>query len=127
MKNHRITIIGGGSTTFVPPLIDLLIKSKSLGESTVILMDMNPQRLELMHDVCNRFVEQKASSLTIESTTDRRAALTGADFVLISIASGGFDTYEHDLEIPARYGIFTFGGETVGPGGLTTPIQIPAS
>jgi alpha-galactosidase len=118
MKNHRITIIGGGSTTFVPPLIDLLIKSKSLGESTVILMDMNPQRLELMHDVCNRFVEQKASSLTIESTTDRRAALTGADFVLISIASGGFDTYEHDLEIPARYGIFTFGGETVGPGGL---------
>jgi alpha-galactosidase len=118
MKNHRITIIGGGSTTFVPPLIDLLIQSKTLGESTVVLMDMNVQRLEMMHAVCSKRVSEVGSDLTIDSTTDRRSALKGADFVLTSIVSGGFDVYEHDLEIPARYGIFTFGGETVGPGGL---------
>jgi alpha-galactosidase len=118
MKDYRITIIGGGSTTFVPPLIDLLMNSKPLQGSTLVLMDLDVQRLELMQSVCKKHVAEMGVDLKIESTTDRRKALSGADFVLVSIASGGSAMYEYDLEIPARYGIFTMGGETVGPGGL---------
>ena len=75
-------------------------------------------RLELMEAVGRKLVAQSGADLQIESTTDRRQALSGADFVIVSIAVGGADMYECDLEIPARYGIFTYGGETVGPGGL---------
>ena len=117
-KPYRITIVGGGSTTFVPPLLKLFIDSAPLRSSTVVLMDPDAQRLELMAVVARRLIAREESALKIEATTNRREALTGADFVIVSIASGGFDMYEHDLEIPARYGIFTMGGETVGPGGL---------
>jgi len=117
-KKFRITIIGGGSTTFVPEFVFFLTQSKSLQGSTVVLMDLDHNRLELMTSVCRKFVDEAVSSIKIESTTDRRTALTGADFVMVSIASGGFAMYECDLEIPARYGIFNQGGETVGPGGL---------
>jgi alpha-galactosidase len=86
--------------------------------STIVLMDIDAHRLELMEAVAKRFVTQAGADLKIESTVNRREALTGADFVIASIAVGGFDMYECDLEIPARYGIFTMGGETVGPGGL---------
>ena len=117
-KPYRITIIGGGSTTFVPPLLELFVASVPLRGSTIVLMDIDEQRLALMEAVARRFVAQAEADLKIESTTSRRQALTGADFVIVSVAVGGFDMYECDLEIPARYGIFTLGGETVGPGGL---------
>ena len=115
---YRIAIVGGGSTTFVPPLLKLFIDSVPLRGSTIVLMDVDAQRLELMEAVAKRLVAQAGVDLQIESTVNRREALTGADFVIASIAVGGFDMYECDLEIPARYGIFTLGGETVGPGGL---------
>jgi alpha-galactosidase len=115
---YRITIIGGGSTTFVPPLLKLLGNSIPLRGSTVVLMDIDEGRLELMEAVAQRYLEQSGTDLKIECHTDRRQALTGADFVIASIAVGGFDMYERDLEIPARYGIFMMGGETTGPGGL---------
>ena len=38
-KGYRITIVGGGSTTFVPPLLMLLTNSIPLRGSTVALMD----------------------------------------------------------------------------------------
>lgn len=115
---YRITIIGGGSTTFVPEFVFFMSRSNALLGSTVVLMDLDHERLELMAGVCRKFVDEAGLNIRIESTTDRRAALTGADFVMVSIASGGFDMYECDIEIPARYGIFAQGGETVGPGGL---------
>lgn len=117
-RAHRIAIVGGGSTTFVPPLLKLFVASAPLRGSTIVLMDVDPQRLELMEAVAHRLVAQSGADLEIESTGNRREALAGADFVIASIAVGGFDMYEFDLEIPARYGIFTMGGETVGPGGL---------
>jgi alpha-galactosidase len=117
-KGYRIAIVGGGSTTFVPPLLKLFISSSPLRGSTIVLTDIDAQRLELMAAVCRRLVSQTQADLKIESTLNRREALTGTDFVIASIAAGGFDMYECDLEIPARYGIFTYGGETTGPGGL---------
>jgi alpha-galactosidase len=115
---HKITIIGGGSTTFVPPLVKLFTVSTPLRGSTIVLMDIDAHRLELMEAVTQRLVAQAGADLKIESTVNRREALTGAHFVIAAIAVGGPDMYERDLEIPARYGIFTMGGETVGPGGL---------
>jgi alpha-galactosidase len=115
---YKITIVGGGSTTFVPPLMKLLIDSSPLRGSTIVLMDIDAQRLGLMTAVARKLVAQSGADLKIESATNRRQALSGTDFVIVSIAMGGFDMYECDLEIPARYGIFTLGGETVGPGGL---------
>ena len=50
----KITIIGGGSSTFVPQLMRLFLESDVLQGSTITLMDIDAQRLETMHRLCTR-------------------------------------------------------------------------
>jgi alpha-galactosidase len=50
-------------------------------------------------------------------------ALFEADFVILAISTGGLGAMRHDLEIPARYGIFHSVGDTVGPGGLSRGLR----
>jgi len=52
-KSYRITVIGGGSTTFVPQLAKLLVSSAPLRNNTLALMDIDAQRLELMTAVAH--------------------------------------------------------------------------
>jgi alpha-galactosidase len=58
------------------------------------------------------------ADLELEKTQRLEEALRGADFVVLSISTGGLDATALDLEIPARYGVVQTVGDTVGPGGL---------
>jgi alpha-galactosidase len=51
-------------------------------------------------------------------TTDRRAALDGADYVIVTFQVGGIAAYRTDVEIPRRYGLDQPVGDTLGPGGV---------
>ena len=115
---YKITIIGGGSSTFSPQLMRLFMDSKLLEGSTITLMDVDAHRLGVMDTLCNRMVERAGARLTIKSTTDRRESLVGADFVIAAISVGGFDAWEKDIEIPARYGIYMAVADSIGPGGI---------
>jgi len=115
---YKITIIGGGSTTFTPQLMRLFIESEVLRGSTITLMDVDPHRLEVMDTLCKQLVEREGAELEIESTTGRRESLTGADFVISAISVGGFDAWEKDIEIPARYGVYMPIADSIGPGGM---------
>jgi len=57
------------------------------------------------------------------STTNQQEALEDADYVILTITVGGFDTMQHDLEIPYKYGIYQSVGDTVGPGGLSRALR----
>ena len=114
----RITIIGGGSATFIPRLMRPFLASETLRGSTIILMDIDEQRLEVMDTLGKQLVDMAGADLKIESTTDQRESLVGADFVITAIAVGGADVYEMDIEIPARHGIFMHVCDSVGPGGI---------
>lgn len=115
---RKITLIGGGSSTFTPQLMQFFMRSDVLQGSTVTLMDIDAHRLETMYTLCSRLVEKEESSLTIKSTMDRRESLTGADFVITAISVGGFDAWEKDIEIPARHGIYMAIADSIGPGGM---------
>ena len=54
----------------------------------------------------------------LEKSLKLEEALRGADFVVLSISTGGLDATALDLEIPGRYGVVQTVGDTVGPGGL---------
>ena len=116
--SKKITIIGGGSATFTPELMQLFVKSEVLTGSTITLMDVNAHRLDVMHTLSKRIVEITGADLEIESTADQREALVDADFVITAIAVGGPDAYEPDIEIPAKYGIFMHVCDSLGPGGI---------
>ena len=114
----KVTIIGGGSSTFTPQLMRLFIGSEVLQDSTICLMDVDEHRLDVMARLSKRLVEKTGASLKVEATTDRRESLTDADFVITAIAVGGVDAWEKDIEIPAKYGIYMPVCDSIGPGGI---------
>ncbi|GAG31758.1 unnamed protein product, partial [marine sediment metagenome] len=114
----RIAIIGAGGFVFPLTMIRDVCAFPELQESTFSLMDIAPARLERTVSGARALVEEFGLPTRIESTTDRRQALDGADFVIITWQVGGLDAYRHDVEIPREYGVDQPVGDTLGPGGI---------
>ena len=114
----KVTIIGGGSSSFVPLLVRRLMQSPVLGSSQVTLMDVDEGRLSVMQSLADKLIANERSELRVTSTTDQRTSLAGADFVIAAISVGGMDAWANDLEIPGRHGIVMHVGDSVGPGGI---------
>lgn len=114
----KIVIIGAGSHVFSRRLITDLLSYPELTDSAITLMDIDRERLGLITAYAKRLVEQHGLKAKVEQTTDRRSALEGSDYVIVSIRVGGFEANRLDLEIPARYGVIQGIGDTIGPGGI---------
>ncbi|PFG30691.1 hypothetical protein [Paramicrobacterium agarici] len=111
-------IIGAGSTVFTPGLLNDLARSPVFDDATVRLVDIQPESAETMAAVGRRIAEENGSNLVVEAVGDRRAALTGATFVVTTIATGSAESWKRDLDIPRRLGISQTVGDSVGPGGV---------
>lgn len=114
----KVTIIGGGSSMFVPTLLRKILSAPALSGATVCLMDIDAGRLGTMAALAKALVTAENADLHIESTTDQRASLTGADFVIVAISVGGMAAWESDIEIPAKYGVFMQVADSIGPAGM---------
>jgi alpha-galactosidase len=114
----KIVLIGAGSHVFTRNLITDFLSYPRLRDSTIALMDIDKERLDLITAFSKKLVNQYKLNTKIESTTDRRAALEDADYVIVSIRVGGLEANKRDLEIPAKYGIIQGIGDTIGPGGV---------
>jgi alpha-galactosidase len=114
----QITIIGGGSNQWVPKLLIDFVNTPSLHEAEIVLEDVKDDNLPRMQRFVEHCAEVRGIGMTCRTTTDQRESLHGADFVVVSISTGGFESMRSDLEIPARFGLFQTVGDTVGPGGI---------
>jgi alpha-galactosidase len=119
----QITIVGGGSYQWVPKLIDDIARTQVLHDAEVVLEDVDASRLSRTTAYVEHVAEVLAIPLRVRATTDQRNALTGADFVVVNISTGGFRSMVHDIEIPGRYGIRQSVGDTVGPGGISRSLR----
>lgn len=117
-RGRKLTIIGGGSSMFVPTLLRRILASPTMRAGTVCLMDVDERRLRTMAALAQALVSAESADLRIESTTDQRAGLTGADFVIVAISVGGMAAWADDIEIPARYGVFMQIADSIGPAGM---------
>jgi len=119
----KITIIGGGSFTWVFGLVRQFIDSPAVKGASLSLMDINQQALDLVATAARVYNQKAGSTVRIETTTDTDRALDAADFVLICISTGGLDAMRPDLEIPERYQVWHTVGDTVGPGGWSRAVR----
>ena len=103
---------------FTPVLLRRFLVTPCMHDGLITLMDVDPSRLEVMHNLAALLIENEGAPVRVESTTDRRAAIAGADVVIISIAVGGMAAWEDDIEIPARHGVFMHIADSIGPGGI---------
>ena len=113
----KIVIIGAGNHVFSRRLITDILSYPELRDSTISLM-VDQERLDLITAFAKRLVEQYGFKTRIESTMNRRVALEGADYAIVSIRVGGLEAYKLDLEIPAKYGVIQGIGDIIGPGGV---------
>jgi alpha-galactosidase len=119
MPRPRIAIVGAGSTVFAKNIIGDVISFPELADCTIALFDIDPGRLETSRIVAEKLVSSAGASTIIETTLDRREALTGADFVISMIQVGGYrPSTVIDFEIPKKYGLRQTIADTLGIGGI---------
>jgi alpha-galactosidase len=114
----RIAIVGAGGYEFPVQLMGDFLSFDSMRGATFALMDIDPASLARTERLARRLVEAHRLPARIEPTTDRRAALAGAEFVVTCFQVGGREAYALDMEIPRAYGIDQTVGDTLGPGGV---------
>ena len=115
----KVTMIGAGSG-FTPHLMNDILQIPGAERGEIVLVDIDDNRLTTMHGLIKRLVEQhdRSAGWTVVSTTDRREALPGTDYIINSIEVSGLECVRFDNDIPLKYGIDQCIGDTIGPGGL---------
>lgn len=106
---RTIVIIGAGSAMFSLSLIRDLCLTPRLAGSRVVFVDVDAQRLAAAHELCRRYAAELGVRLVLEQTTDRRAALRGADFVVNTALVAGHQALRDGWAIARRHG-YRMGG-----------------
>jgi alpha-galactosidase len=115
----KITFIGAGSTVFAKNLLGDILSFPELAGSTISLFDIDAERLATSEVVARKVGQAVGANPTIETTTDRRAALDGADYAINMIQVAGYKPGTVvDFEIPKKYGLRQTIADTLGIGGI---------
>ena len=117
----KIAVIGGGST-YTPELVNgFLDRLKSLPLSELWLMDIDPQRLEIVGGFAQRMVAAKGDPFKVVLTSDQRMAVKGATYVTTQIRVGHMPARVADEYLGKRHGLI--GQETTGIGGMAKAMR----
>jgi alpha-galactosidase len=114
----NITLIGAGSVVFTRNLCSDILLTPALQNATITLMDIDPGRLAQSRDLVQALIDGRRIDARVVATTDRRAAVRGADYVVTTFQQGGLEAYQLDIDIPKKYGVEQCVGDTLGPGGV---------
>ncbi len=124
VQDIRIAYIGGGSRGWAWGLMSDLAACDDIS-GQVALYDIDFQAAKDNEIIGNKFKEAQGTrshwDYTAVKTLDQ--ALTGADFVVISILPGTFDEMDSDVHAPEKYGIYQSVGDTTGPGGIVRAMR----
>ncbi|MBR2684544.1 MAG: hypothetical protein IKE59_00615 [Erysipelotrichaceae bacterium] len=123
-KEIKIAYIGGGSRGWAWTFMtDLALEPSLKGE--VRLYEIDHQASKINEKIGNDLKKDVRclSDFTYRSVDEISEALTGSDFVIISILPGTFDEMESDVHAPEKYSIYQSVGDTAGPGGYIRALR----
>lgn len=122
MRNKvKFAIIGAGSICFSPTTVADILRSERFGildDVTIHLMDIRQEALDVSRAFCEKLARKIGKRVKLESSTDLRRAVSGADFVITAIEVDRYHYWSMDFHIPRRYGFRQVYGENGGPGGM---------
>src|SRR5262245_14118979 len=112
----KLAVIGGGST-YTPELVTgLLMHVDSLPVDELWLMDVDPERLDVVGGFAQRMTAANGAPFKVVLTGDRREAIRGASYVLTQLRVGQMPARRADEYLGQRHGLI--GQETTGVGGM---------
>jgi len=122
MAKTRICFVGGGSYQWTPKLLTDIALTKSLS-GTIVLHDIAEAPMLEMQKLGRKIMEAAGADFTVETSGNLAEAMRDAEFVIVTITTGGLEAMRKDLDIPLRYGIYQSVGDTVGPGGWSRALR----
>lgn len=124
VEDLKIAYIGGGSRGWAWGLMSDLAKSGDMN-GEVYLYDIDFEAAKANEVIGNKFNNAKGatSKWNYKAVETLQEALTGANFVVISILPGTLDEMESDVHTPEKYGIYQSVGDTSGPGGIVRAMR----
>jgi alpha-galactosidase len=113
----KLVIIGAASAVFGLKALASVIRSQRLRGLEFWLVDIDEPALDLMVRLGELLNREWDAGMSINGTTERRQALPGADFVVVSVQVGPREiVWEKDWRIPYNHGIRQPYAENSGPG-----------
>ena len=117
----KITVIGGGST-YTPELVNgFLARADSLPLKELWLMDIEPERLNIVGGFAQRMVKAKGEPFKVILSTNQREAIAGASYVITQLRVGMMPARRGDEYLGLRHGLI--GQETTGIGGMAKALR----
>ena len=114
----KIAFIGAGSIGFTRKLIHDLMAVPELRHAQLAMTDISKPNLDMVYRLVKRDLEANGTKTILTATTDRRAALKNANYVFSVVRVGGLEAFQHDIDIPLKYGVDQCVGDTLAPGGI---------
>ena len=114
----KVAVIGAGSIGFTRTLMRDILAVPELADTTFAFTDINARNLRMMTQLAQRDIAFHKLPATLVSTTNRRSALEGADYVINCTRIGGLEAFKLDIDIPLTYGIDQCVGDTLCAGGI---------
>lgn len=124
VEDIQIAYIGGGSRGWAWTFMtDLALEPCISG--TIRLYDIDREAAKANEKIGNKLKdrEEAVGKWNYCVADSLEEALTGADFVVISILPNTFDEMEVDVHMPERLGIYQSVGDTAGPGGIIRALR----
>ncbi|NQU12438.1 glycoside hydrolase family 4 [bacterium] len=126
MKGPKVVLIGAGSIFFGRQTIWSMVTKEPLCSGTLALVDTDRAKLGWLEQIARRAIAARGVPLKLETSTDRRKVLRGADFVVLAFAVAGVKLRGVDAAISTRHGMTMCSGDTIGPGGtMRTLREVP--
>lgn len=117
----KIAVIGGGST-YTPELVNgFLARVDSLPLKELWLMDVDPERLEIVGGFAQRMVQAKGEPFKVLLSLNQREAITNASYVITQLRVGMMPARRGDEYLGLRHGLI--GQETTGIGGMAKALR----
>ena len=117
----KVAVIGGGSS-YTPELINgFLERVETFPMTELWLMDLSPERLDVVGGFARRMVEAKGAPFAVHLTTGQRGAIHDASYVITQLRVGGMAARREDEYLGRRHGLI--GQETTGVGGVAKALR----
>ncbi len=124
VEDLKIAYVGGGSQGWAWCFMSDLAAAKDIS-GTVALYDIDFDAAKKNEIIGNKYndLPECETHWNYVAVKTLEEALTGADFVVISILPGTFDEMHSDVHTPEKYGILQSVGDTTGPGGIIRALR----
>jgi len=124
VSDIKIAYIGGGSRGWAWVFMGDLSQEAQLG-GTISLYDIDRDAAKQNEKLGNMISakNEAVGKWKYKCADTLSEALTGADFVILSILPGTFDEMDSDVHLPERVGIYQPVGDTAGPGGIIRSLR----